>query len=130
MRYTVSVKKIRTLTIATLGLLTFIVQAQEWTANLYYDLKGAQTSLVATRKIGQATNILGKGKNLDLDTFIGATLDNGAPTVGVSLGKRFKFAEEVSGYLGFGANWKPGSDLSRILKELGYGPAAGVTWRF
>lgn len=104
--------------------------AQTWSSTLFYSFKTNQTAIVATHKIGQATNVLGTGKTLDLNAFAGANLGNGAGILGVSLGKSRQLADNVSLSYGLGVAWTSGQELKDILKDLNIGPTVGLTWKF
>jgi len=118
------------LAIAALTFLTVAAYAQTWSASLYYNFKSNQAALVSMHKIGQATNVLGTGKTLDLNAFAGANLGNGAGILGVSLGKSRQLADNVSLSYGLGVAWTSGQELKDILKDLNIGPTVGLTWKF
>lgn len=74
-----------------------------WSAALFYDAKSHQTSAIALYKITTFSHILGKGFSLDLDGFAGTSISGQGAIAGLLVGKRFPLADQVQGYLGFGA---------------------------
>lgn len=96
-------------------------KAQSYNASIFYSVSAKETAYVASVKLTTFTGIL-KRYSLDLDSFAGS-FANGSPVAGFSLGKRFKLADQASGYLGLGVSISQG-------KPADWGPCLGLSFRF
>lgn len=105
-----------------LTMLPCLASAQDWSMQMFYGTQAKQTAIVASTKVTEFTNVLGKNITLDLDAFAGA-FSSGAPVAGFSLGKRFPLADRVQGYAGFAFSVSQG-------KPNDFGPMAGLSVRF
>ena len=96
-----------------------------WSWMGYDDLKDHQVYAVVGTQVGSLTDLFGrKDWSLDLGLMTGTSLKNGNLLAGVSVGKSFAIANEVSFYAGAGVKYQQGTNL-----PVSAGPMFGLSYK-